>query len=158
MCACGGPVLLCGQGPPKPTITKSNPAAPCRRSSDTRAVSCPWRPVETPHCGLQRLGRAACLLQPDFLAEGQGPGPSHSGTLAKTPSCLWSFPPQSAGTPHSLCFFPLHDTHIVRHWLSCSFRCFYWRDLAFCMREDSWVWSPVRLRLHCDSRPFTASH
>lgn len=40
----------------------------------------------------------------------KGQVPHTQGLDAKTPSCPWSFPPQISGHPHSLCFFPLHDS------------------------------------------------
>lgn len=133
-----------GKGPPKPQ-SQVTQLAPCRGHQTLGLVKLPLEACRDSPLWTAETWEAPTPVSssPTSWLRVKGQVPHTQDLDAKTPSCLWSFPPQSAGHPHSLCFFPLHDTPLVRHWLSLFLSLFLCVTLNL-HREDSWVWSPVK--------------
>lgn len=106
-----GPVLLCKQRPSPATIA-GNPTCSLQRSSDTRACqAAPEARRDSPSWTAETWEATTPVSSsPTSWLRVKGQVHHTQGLGAKTPSCSWCFPSQSAGHPSSMCFFPLHDT------------------------------------------------
>lgn len=139
-----GPVLLCKQRPSPATIA-GNPACSLQRLSDTRACQAALEARRDSSSWTAETWEAPTPVSssPTSWLRVKGQVPHMQDLGAKTPSCSWCFPSQSARPKLLVLLSTAQHSPLVRHQPS------LFPSLCFCTtlilhHEDSLLLSPVK--------------